>query len=82
MITVTDDEVMSALILAADASRRITIEISTWLLMDSKKKKKKKKKKKESQTKIPAHVTNDCASYATPAYRVPRSHLLTILLET
>ncbi|GFF88380.1 hypothetical protein IFM47457_07793 [Aspergillus lentulus] len=74
MITVTDDEVMSALILAADASRRITIEIPTWLLMDS--------KKKESQTKIPAHVTNDCASYATPAYRVPRSHLLTIVLET
>jgi hypothetical protein len=76
MITVTDDEVgvrLSALMLAADASRRINIEISTGFLWIS---------KKESQTKIPAHATNDCASYATLAYRVPRSHLLTILLET
>jgi hypothetical protein len=42
MITVTDDEVgvrLSALMLAADASRRINIEISTWLLMDLKKRK-------------------------------------------
>jgi hypothetical protein len=39
MITVTDDEVVSALMLAADASRRINIEISTWLLMDLKKRK-------------------------------------------
>lgn len=41
MITMTDDELVTALMLTA--SRRNTIEISTWLLMDLREKKKKKK---------------------------------------
>lgn len=46
MITMTDDELVTALMLTA--SRRNTIEISTWLLMDLREKKKKKKVKLRS----------------------------------